>query len=205
MSVRDRLRSDRLRAALGEVRIGCEIVVLEKTGSTNDVIREMVEANSPEGLVVFAEHQTAGRGQRGNRWESAPYQGLCLSILLRPEIAISESARLTSWAAEIIAATIEDKCLLKTHTKPPNDVYVGEHKVAGVLVEMLARPEAAHAAILGIGVNVNQTSADFPADLRDRVTSLAMEMGSPQDRNVLAAALLQKLDQTYPSVISKPQ
>src|SRR5205814_252840 len=91
-------------------------------------------------------------------------------------------------------------CSAKASTKSPNDVHIRDRKVAGVLVEMLAQPKAAHAAVLGIGVNVNQTSDDFPLDLRGRVTSLAMEARSPQDRNVLAAVLLRNLDATYPQM-----
>ena len=76
MSVPDRLRSDLIRTALGQVTIGCQVVVLEGTGSTNDVVRDMATGDWTEGLVVFAEHQTASRGQRGNKWESAAYQGI---------------------------------------------------------------------------------------------------------------------------------
>jgi len=72
----DRLVAQELQAGIGGALIGREIIVLEQTGSTNDAILQVANANSKEGLVVFAEHQTAGRGQRGNRWESAIGKGL---------------------------------------------------------------------------------------------------------------------------------
>ena len=96
MLARDRLRAEKLR---GGFIIGREVVVLEQTESTNDLIRQMAAGDWPEGLCVFTEHQTAGRGQRGNKWESAAGKGLWFSILLWPKIDIKESARLTTWAA----------------------------------------------------------------------------------------------------------
>jgi BirA family biotin operon repressor/biotin-[acetyl-CoA-carboxylase] ligase len=81
--------------------------------------------------------------------------------------------------------------------KPPNDVYIDGHKVAGVLVEMLAQPGAAHVAVLGIGINVNQSLTDFPPELRDSATSIAIAARHRQDRNALAVALLRELDRTY--------
>ncbi len=135
--------------------------------------------NLPEGFVVFAEHQTAGRGQRGHRWESAPHRGLWFSILLRPQIPIVESARLTNWAAQAIAATIRQETGLEPAIKLPNDVYVEGRKVAGVLVETRAGQGSEWAAVAGIGVNVNQAPEEFPEELRERATSLAMALGRP--------------------------
>ena len=84
----DRLIPDQLKAELPRPVIGREIIVLEQTGSTNDAILQIVSGHGPssiaEGLVVFAEHQTDGRGQRGNRWESRAGKGLWFSILLQP-------------------------------------------------------------------------------------------------------------------------
>ena len=74
--------------------------------------------------MVFAEHQTAGRGQRGNKWESTPGKGLWFSILLRPEIPVQDSGMLTSWAARIVADTIGNYAGVEARVKPPNDVYV---------------------------------------------------------------------------------
>src|ERR671918_2276389 len=102
----ERLTADEMRAALGNAVIGREIIVLDQTGSTNDAILQITTPNSDEGLVLFAEHQTAGRGQRGNRWESAAAKGLWFSILLRPEIQLSDSGRLTIWAVEAISDVI---------------------------------------------------------------------------------------------------
>ena len=135
MLAADRLSAAKLRAGLGHRTIGRKIIVLDETTSTNDVVLQMANGGAPEGLVVFAEHQTAGRGQRGNVWESPAGKGLLCSILLRPNVAVQDSARLVDWAAKGIAWTVENACLCKATTKPPNDIYINGRKVAGVLVK----------------------------------------------------------------------
>jgi BirA family biotin operon repressor/biotin-[acetyl-CoA-carboxylase] ligase len=193
----DRLVAEELQAGIGSAVIGREIIVLDQTGSTNDAILQVANANSKEGLVVFAEHQTAGRGQRGNRWESAMGKGLWFSILLRPKIDLASSPRLTAWAAEAISNTIQNEFSVTPTTKLPNDVQIDGRKVAGVLVEMRAREKAPHLAIAGIGVNVNQSRDDFPKELQSRAISLAMALGRQVDRQNFAIALLRELDRTY--------
>src|SRR5438132_3987872 len=151
----DQLIADQLRSELPDALIGREIIVFQQTNSTSDAILQVIspqeaavslgrrslgEGGSPasvtEGLVVFAEHQTAGRGRRGNRWESAAGKGLWFSILLRPEIRLSDSGQLTIWAIETIVDVIRTEWNLEPTTKLPNDVQLYGRKVAGVLVEM---------------------------------------------------------------------
>ncbi len=213
----DRLIAEQLQAALPCSIIGRNIIVLEQTGSTNDAIFQVAspqgatvsslpavasakECPPPlvdEGLALFAEHQTAGRGQRGNRWESAAGKGLWFSILLRPEIKLSDSGRLTIWAIEAISDVIRIEFGLAPAIKLPNDVQLNGHKVAGVLVEMRAQNNARHLAVIGIGINMNQRRDDFPAELQDRAISLAMSLGRHVDRQNFAVALLRNLDLTY--------
>jgi BirA family biotin operon repressor/biotin-[acetyl-CoA-carboxylase] ligase len=193
----DGLVAEELQADLASGVIGREIIVLEQTGSTNDAILQIANANSKEGLVVFAEHQTAGRGQRGNRWESAAGKGLWFSILLRPKIDLASSPQLTTWAAEAVSGAIQNEFSVTPTIKPPNDVQIDGRKIAGVLVEMRAQQKAAHLAIAGIGVNVNQSREDFPKELQSRAISLAMVLGKQIDRQSFAVALLRKLDRTY--------
>ncbi len=176
---------------------GREIVVLEETASTNDSVLQRATFDTPEGLVVFAERQTAGRGQRGNPWESAVHKGLWFSILLRPKIDISDSERLTVWAAEAIAQTIAQEFALTVTVEPPNDICVSGKKIAGVLVEMRAQQNAPHVAICGIGININHRLEDFSEELRARAASLAMVLDQQVDRQNFAIALLRNLDRAY--------
>lgn len=208
----DQLIADQLRSELPEVLIGRAIIVLQQTSSTNDAILQVISpqeaavsspASVTEGLVVFAEHQTAGRGQRGNRWESAAGKGLWFSILLRPEIRLSHSGRLTIWAIEAIADVIRTEWNLEPTSKLPNDVQIFGRKVGGVLVEMRAQDKAAHIAVVGIGININQERADFPAKLRGEAISISMAVGRQVDRQKFARALLRNLDLTYREKFSR--
>jgi|SRR6266576_1611408 len=198
VEVLDRLIAKELRADLGgAVIIGREIIVLGQTGSTNDAILRIARPNSEEGLVLFAEDQTAGRGQRGNRWESTAGKGLWFSTLLQPKIDLNNSPQLTAWAAEGISDAIQNEFSLKTTIKLPNDVEIDGRKVAGVLVEMRAQEKAPYLAIAGIGINVNQSLEDFPKELQSRAISLAMALGRQVDRQKFAVAVLRNLDRTY--------
>lgn len=192
----DRLIADELRAGLAGCRIGNEIVVVEETRSTNDLAWKAADRGASEGFVVFAERQTAGRGQYGRRWESAPYRGLWLSVLLRPAMSLRESTQLTSLLAEAVVTTIRQETGCAASIKPPNDIYVGGRKVAGVLVEGRTDKDGNYVAVAGIGINVNQTIDDFPEELRLTAGSLAMVAGRKIDRTKLAITLLRNLDGT---------
>jgi BirA family biotin operon repressor/biotin-[acetyl-CoA-carboxylase] ligase len=196
VNLSDRLVAGELRASLGQSIIGQRIIVLESTRSTNDFLVQMLTPEVPEGLVVFAEQQTAGRGQRGNRWASASHLGLWFSVLLRPRLSLAQSTRLTNWAAQAVRATIRKETGLEPRIKPPNDIYLDARKVAGVLVETKAGRGAQFAAIAGIGVNLNQAADDFPAELRERAGSLAMLLGRKIQRGPFAVALLRELERT---------
>ena len=189
----DRLIAAELSAALEGSRVGNEIVVVEETESTNDLVWKAVERGVPEGFVVFAERQTKGRGQYGRRWESAPYLGLWFSVLLRPALSLAESPKLTVQLAEAVAATIADETGCAPTIKWPNDIYLSGRKVAGVLVEGRTAPDGSYVAVAGIGINVNQTSDDFPDELRESAGSLAMATGRIISRSKLAIALLHSL------------
>src|SRR5215467_10746976 len=197
----DRLTADQLKAHLPDAVIGREIIVLQETSSTNDAISRVASTDGvpciPEGLVVFAEYQTDGRGQRGNRWESAAGQGLWFSILLRPNIQLSDSGQLTIWAIEATSDAIRAEFGLEPAIKLPNDIQIYGRKISGALVEMRAQDESPHLAVVGIGINMNQCREDFPGDLQDRAISLSMALGHHVDRQNFAAALLRKLEITY--------
>ena len=197
MSLPDRLDAAKICAALGDTFIGREIIVREQTSSTNDDVWQLAKGGALEGLVVFAEHQTAGRGQRGNVWESAAHKGLWLSILLRPKHELKNREQLAGWVASVIVATLRREFHLLAEIKLPNDVYAGGRKIAGVLVELRAQENAPHLAIIGIGINVNQQSRDFSEELRARATSIAILRHAKIERHSLAVALLRTFDLLY--------
>jgi BirA family biotin operon repressor/biotin-[acetyl-CoA-carboxylase] ligase len=186
--VSDRLIATELRAALAN-----EIIVVDETESTNDLVWQAFERGAAEGFVAFAERQTKGRGQYGRRWESAPYLGLWFSILLRPAMSLRESPKLTLELAEAVAATIAVETGCTPTIKPPNDIYISGRKVAGVLVEGRKLNDGSYVAVAGIGINVNQAVDDFSEELRPTAGSLAMAAGKKISREKLAIALLQRI------------
>ena len=196
----DRLIADELRALLGGARLGNQLVVVDETTSTNDLAWEAEAKGAAEGFVVFAERQTAGRGRYGRRWESAAGQGLWFSVLLRPAMTMNESPRLTSIFARAVGATIIEEIGCAVSIKMPNDIYLAERKVAGVLVEGRVTRDGHYVAVAGVGVNVNQTLQDFPEELQTMAGSLRMAAGHPIARAPFAVALLRKLEGDYCSI-----
>jgi BirA family biotin operon repressor/biotin-[acetyl-CoA-carboxylase] ligase len=192
----DRLIATALRAELEGCRVGNEIVVVEEASSTNDLVWEAAERGAAPGFVAIAERQTKGRGQYGRRWESAPYVGLWLSVLLKPAITLRESPRLTALLADVVSTTIAAETGTSPTIKPPNDIYISGRKVAGVLVEGRTAAGGSYVAVAGVGINVNQAREDFPEELRETAGSLAMLTGRKIERARLATALLRNLNQS---------
>ncbi len=200
----DRLFAADLQARLGKPRIiGRDIRVLDQVISTNDVIEQMTTDNPTEGLAVFAESQTKGRGRLGRRWSSPSGKGLWFSILLRPNLHPMEITQLTAAAATALARAIENETGLHAEIKWPNDLLIDGKKVAGILTELQGELDLVHYVIIGIGIDVQQSPSDFPAELRKSAISLKMALGRPVDRPSLATAILRELDRDYARILDR--
>ena len=198
LSSPDALHADDLMSRLGKTKVvGRDIRVFNETASTNDVVEKIARDGAKEGVVVFAESQSRGRGRLGRKWASPTRKGLWFSVLLRPEFAPGDATRLTIAGATAVARAIRKETGVLPQIKWPNDILIRGRKVAGILTEMSAELDRVKHIILGVGVDVNLTASDFPADLRRVATSLKMESGEPVDRPALAAALLTELDCDY--------
>jgi BirA family transcriptional regulator, biotin operon repressor / biotin---[acetyl-CoA-carboxylase] ligase len=177
-----------------------EIIVLEETDSTNDVIAQLGGSGAAEGVVVFAEAQRAGRGRLGRRWESASHKGLWFSLLLRPGFAFELWPRLSTWAAVAITSAVEDIVPCRAAIKWPNDVLIDGKKIAGVLIETHTDNAGGHFAVAGIGLNVNHAPDDFSPAISGTAGSLSLAAGHRVDRQAVAAAVLRRLDDSYPNL-----
>jgi BirA family biotin operon repressor/biotin-[acetyl-CoA-carboxylase] ligase len=198
VSAPDALHADDLLARLGKTKvIGRDIRVFEQTTSTNDVIEKLARDGVKEGVVVFAESQTRGRGRLGRNWISPERKGLWFSILLRPDLRPQETTQLTVASATALRRAIQSETGLKPEIKWPNDILIGGKKVAGILTELSAELDRVKHVILGIGVDINQGAGEFPPELRKLATSLKIETGKAIERPELAAEILRELDFDY--------
>jgi BirA family transcriptional regulator, biotin operon repressor / biotin---[acetyl-CoA-carboxylase] ligase len=194
----DVLHADDLLARLGKTKvIGRDIQVFEQTTSTNDVVEKLARDGVKEGVVVFAESQTKGRGRLGRKWISPAHKGLWFSILLRPELRPQEATQLTVASATALRRAIQAETGLQPEIKWPNDILIGGKKVAGILTELSAELDRVKHIILGIGVDVNLDAGELPVELRKTATSLKMETGGMVSRAELAVAILRELDFDY--------
>lgn len=198
----DRLTADDIKARLKSKTIGTEILVFEETASTNDVVEQLAKSGGREGLVVFAETQTRGRGRRGRAWTSPRGKGLWFSVLLRPQLPMAAASRITVAASVAVARAIRQNCGVDARIKWPNDVMVNDKKLAGILTELRAETDEILLAILGIGIDVNCTREDFPDSMRGMATSMELETGKAQDRMALAAQVLTALDGCYQAALT---
>lgn len=197
----DRLIADDLQARLAGVELARRILVFEKTDSTNDVAARLASEGAPEGTVVFAETQTAGRGRLGRTWHSPSHAGLWFSVVLRPPVSARNWMRFTTWAAVVAAEALESFVARPVQIKWPNDLLIDGRKVTGILLEGHSMG-AEGFIVAGLGVNVNQT--EFPSGLRLPAVSLRQATGTAHDRMALAAAILRQMAARYPSACQSP-
>jgi len=203
LSAPDVLHADDLLSRLGKTRvIGRDIRVFQETTSTNDILEKLARDSVKEGVVVFAESQTKGRGRLGRKWVSPRGKGLWFSVLLRPRLRPQAVTQLTIASATALVRAIRSQTGLHPEIKWPNDILIRGRKVAGILTELKAELDKVDYAILGLGLDVNIAASEFPPDLRKLATSLRVETGETVDRAGLATEVLRELDRDYARVCS---
>jgi len=190
---------------LDALRIGRRVVCARATDSTNDLAWEAAGEgrDAADGLAVFAEQQSEGRGRRGARWLAPPHSSILCSVLVWWPAGGAEAALLTRTAAVAAADAVEELSDLDVGIKWPNDVVVDDRKVGGILVEVRGGGEAEAPAVVGIGLNCCQGAEAFPPSIRSGAASLAM-LGAEVDRTLLARALLERLDRRFAEAVERP-
>lgn len=187
-----------ITAGLATKRVGSSVLCLKETDSTNSVAFKMAEEGAPEGTVVIADTQSAGKGRLGRVWLSPPGVNLYCSVVLRPAIAPVAACQLTFLSVVAVARAVERCTKLKPQIKWPNDILINGKKVAGLLNEMNAETEKVNFVVLGIGVNLNLRMSTLSQGLlRHPATSLLEEGGEEVDRIRFTRVLLEELDQLY--------
>ena len=181
------------RAAARLGPFGTQVFWYPEVSSTNDIAMLLADRGAPEGVVVAANAQTAGRGRLGRRWSSPPGTGLYVSTLLRPAQALAPM--LTVAAGVAIADGIESATGLRVQLKWPNDVFVDSRKLAGILAEASSPGGALPYVVVGFGINV--MPAAHPRDIALRATNVEEELGRPVDRGLLLVECLCALARRY--------
>ena len=156
-----------------------KIIYYEQLDSTNTRLQEMAFRGAEHGTVVVAKEQTAGKGRRGRNWESKDEGNIYMSMLLRPEIPVSNAPMLTLVMAYSVALVLKKQGFDQVKIKWPNDLILSNKKVCGILTEMFLKENQVDYVVIGVGVNVNVT--EFSHELVDKATSLYMESGETMD------------------------
>jgi BirA family biotin operon repressor/biotin-[acetyl-CoA-carboxylase] ligase len=173
--------------------VGQKVIAYPSLTSTNDIAKLEAKKGAREGTVVVAEEQTAGRGRLKRAWLS-PKGSIALSIILHPTLARLPS--LIMVASLAVAHCIEKVSGLKSQIKWPNDVLVNGKKVCGILIESDVRGSAVDYAVIGIGLNVNLNTADFP-EIAATATSISQELGREISRREMIRCLLEEVENLY--------
>ena len=196
----DLLDPDKIKANLKTKRIGRKILVYDSTSSTNDVAAEYARNEKNDGLAIFTEEQTVGRGRAGNKWLSGRADSILCSIVLHEEslglIENKLNAELLSLTCAVaVAETIGKPGRSQAKIKWPNDIMLNGKKVAGILLESKSLPVSkSKIYVVGIGINCHQKKESFADELQQIATSLDVESHSISDRILLAKRLLVSLD-----------
>ena len=193
--VPDVLTPDVLKRQLKGTLFGKRIYHFFKTDSTNRVAFELGHTGEPEGAIVLAEEQSAGRGRAGHTWHSERAAGIYVTLLLRPKLAPVQAPLLTMLAGLSAHTAVEAVTGLAVDLKWPNDLIIRGKKAGGILTEMHAEPGLVRFVVLGIGLNVNQER--FPGELSSLATSLRQETGKTQSRMELLVRLLREFESDY--------
>ena len=191
----DDLNAATIEAAL-RGRLGRPLRYLDEAASTNSEALEWARAGAPEGALVVAGHQTAGRGRWGRDWFSPPGTALTFSLVLRPPLDPSSAGLLTAAVGVACAVGIGSSSALRPRLKWPNDVMLDGRKVAGILLESRVEAGRIGAAVAGVGVNV-MTLTNAPSDIAQRATAIADHVDRPPSRAVLLADILAALEDLY--------
>ncbi|MCR4739259.1 MAG: biotin--[acetyl-CoA-carboxylase] ligase [Lachnospiraceae bacterium] len=196
--------TDKLRKLLGDERMKT-VICLESTGSTNLYLKDLAAESgtfgekkpvAAEGTVVIAGEQTKGRGRLGRSFESPKDKGIYLSCLLRPDISPDEAVKITARTAVCVCRAVQKACNVLPGIKWVNDLILSGRKFCGILAEMQIDANTGRISeiIIGIGVNVNEEKKDFSESIRNKATSLRLEIGKIQDRAVIASEIIKELD-----------
>jgi len=176
--------------------VGRTLEVHPLIDSTNARAVALARGGAPEGAVILAEEQTAGRGRLGRRWHAPRGSALLMSLLFRPPLAPSQAQRVTMVCSLAAARAVAEVCGLEAGVKWPNDLVLGDAKLGGLLTELASAAGGLEYVVVGIGLNVNLDVTRLP-ELDAPAASLSAELGRPVSRCEVLISFLQWADELY--------
>lgn len=174
----------------------------QEIDSTNNCAKNLAAQGAPEGTVVAAEKQTAGRGRSGRTWYSPANQGLYVSVIMRPVLPVNEISRISLITALAVTATLQSVLNLEAQIKWPNDILINNKKIAGILSEVVTNKDGVEFVVVGIGLNINNDVGEFPDDLRMPATSVLTEHKCLSSRIKVLQVLLANLERYYKQLLA---
>ncbi len=195
VDMRDVLSGAEIESCINGGPIGARVVYYEETDSTNTRAKALAEEGAPEGTIVAAETQNAGKGRRGRGWSSPPGSGIWMSVILRPDLEPSRASMVTLVAALGVSEGISRVTGIMPQIKWPNDLVLSGKKICGILTEMTTELDAIQYVVVGMGINVN--THGFPQELTDKASSLYLETGKTWKRGPLMGAMAQAFGMYY--------
>jgi BirA family biotin operon repressor/biotin-[acetyl-CoA-carboxylase] ligase len=193
----DTLSAEKILAGLKTRLVAQNLYCSPEVSSTMDEARRLAEQGAPDGTLVIADYQTAGRGRLDRRWQAPPVSSLLLSFIFRPAIASHQVQQLTMLCGLALAESVEAETGLPVGLKWPNDLEIGGAKVGGILTEIELSGVRVSYAVVGVGLNVNLDPQQLSGPVLTRATSLSAELGRPVARLPLLWAALYAVEARY--------
>ena len=190
-----------LRSVLDTKWLGQEVDYFYETDSTNNRARDAAEKGASHGYLAVADSQTAGKGRRGRVWNSPHGTDIFMSFLMRPSFGPSQASMLTLVAGMAVVKGVQKATGLNAMIKWPNDAVVNGKKICGILTEMSTEEDTIRYVVVGIGINVN--AREFPEEIRDKATSLKLELGRSVKRSEVIQAVAESFEEYY-AVYERP-
>lgn len=194
ITIPDLVTAANIKRYLKTHHYGQEIAYYQSCPSTQPIAHELAQDEAKDGTIVIAEEQLQSKGRMARPWASKAYKGIWMSVITRPPLSPQEAPQMTLVAAVAITRAIEEVTGLTPQIKWPNDLLMNGKKITGILTELQADPDLVKSIIIGIGMNVNQDEAEFPAELSSIATSLKIEKGETINRAALVATVLKYLE-----------
>ncbi|MEN6440570.1 MAG: biotin--[acetyl-CoA-carboxylase] ligase [Syntrophobacter sp.] len=202
VEIPDSLTAKEVVPHLETVWLGKSYHYLDVVDSTNNYALQLASKGASHGSVVVAEEQTHGRGRLRREWLSSPNRGIYMSLLLTNPLPLRVAPQSTYVAALALAKVLRDKFGLPAALKWPNDVLIGERKVAGLLTEMQSDQDFSRFIVIGIGINVNYTREEMAGPFRYPATSISLETGEPVKRQYVLVDFLSRFEKDYDAFVT---